>query len=483
MRASLLATLAMIGTVVPATAACGSTTNTNDLFANDGDGSVAGDGSGGLNPAGDGGPGGNFDLDAVSNDVAPPCVGLQCQQQACAGGTTTTISGVVYDPAGRDPLYDVGVYVPNAALSPLPTGASCASCDSLYSGSPLVSALTDSAGKFTIKNAPVGSNIPLVVQVGKWRRQITIPTVTACTDNALPDKSVRLPKNRTEGDIPNIAISTGGADSLECLLVRIGLDESEYGPADTKPDARIHIYRGAGGANTSPAAPSSPSALWNNPADLEKYDIVLLSCEGSETTGMNQAALQKYANDGGRVFASHFHYAWFNTGPFGADNLAQWTRGANPLGNINGEILTTLPSGGTFPKGVALHDWLKNVGALNGNLLPMTEAKHNANVTIANTPSTPWIADSASSSITEYFSFNTPVGAAADAQCGRIVYSDLHVGSASKDYTATRVVPTGCNTGALSPQEKALEFMLFDLSSCVVPDTVPPVAPPGAPPQ
>jgi hypothetical protein len=411
------------------------------------------------------------------------CVGLQCQVHDCGAGKSTTLSGTVYDPAGKNPLYNVVVYVPNAPVQPLTSGATCDSCNSLYTGSPLVTAVTDAAGKFTLTNVPDGKDIPLVVQVGKWRKQITVPSVTQCGATAMPDKSVTLPKNHTEGDIPNIAISTGEADTLECLLRRVGIDASEYG-GGASGGGRIHIFQGGTSIgpfpnmapNTSPAGPASNTALWNNTASLMNYDMVLLSCEGDETHAMNQQAMMDYAAAGGRVFASHYHYAWFNTGPYGGKNLASWSPGTNDMGDIKANIVTS------FPKGQALQDWLTNVGGLTAGELPISQARHNADVNVSNTATTEWIkADGKASpaGATQYLTFNTPLGVKPENQCGRVVFSDLHVGAASGDYTSgSTVVPSGCGTGNLSPQEKALEFMLFDLSSCVTPDNQPPQPPP-----
>ncbi|MGH7269095.1 MAG: hypothetical protein ACREJ3_01585, partial [Polyangiaceae bacterium] len=98
--------------------------------------------------------------------------------------------------------------------------------------------------------------------------------------------------------------------------------------------------------------------------------------------------------------------------------------------------------------------------------------------------SQPWISLDPSTptpNATEYFSFDTPLGSSAAEQCGRVVYSDLHVSggpgaqaqaNVAADYQAgggINIVPSGCAHRDLTPQEKALEFMIFDLSSCLVP--------------
>ena len=139
------------------------------------------------------------------------CMGLQCQQAGCTTGSCvvakcsgtakTTVTGIVRDPAGKVPLFNVTVYIPNSSLAQLSQGATC-DCETSISGSPVVSATTNSKGEFTLEDVPVGSNIPLVIQVGKWRRQATLPSVAACTNTAANAALTRLPRNQSEGHIP-----------------------------------------------------------------------------------------------------------------------------------------------------------------------------------------------------------------------------------------------------------------------------------------
>jgi hypothetical protein len=429
-----------------------------------------------------------------------PCVNLCKQQVQCAGGATTSLSGTVMDPAGKTPLYNILVFVPNAPVDPIKPGATCDRCGSV-SGDPLVSAITDEAGHFTLTNVPVGDNIPLVIQVGKWRRQTKIPTVPQCVDTKLPNDQLRLPKNQSEGDIPQIALTTGGADVMECLLRKVGLDDSEFTVGGGK--GRVHFYAGGGagvtasfdGAHGGQQFSDAPT-FWGTTANLMNYDIVILSCEGETLPATKPpAALQAlydYTAQGGRVFASHWHRFWFNTAartqggtepagpqPSPFEVFATWNDRDAP-GDHNPDPGVTGIVDDSFPKGAAMKKWLVNVNAsTTPGQLPIKESKHNADaldkskatqwITMTNPFSTP-----PNMTAVEYLSFNTPIPKPDDQKCGRVVYSDLHVSAGDQH----QPWPSGCISKDLSPQEKALEFMLFDLSSCIQNDNLPPAPPP-----
>jgi hypothetical protein len=425
-----------------------------------------------------GGQGGTFDPGEDGGGAAPQCLNLQCQQVVCDGGGTTTVSGTVYDPSGTLPLYNIGVYVPNAPLDPVPDTLSCDKCDATFSGSPLVSAITDTEGKFTLENVPVGADIPLVIQVGKWRRQITIPAVDGCVDNPLTDPQVtRLPKSMAEGNLPRIALTTGEADPLFCLLRRLGIDDNEYGIAGS--EARIHFFQGANGAaefdsgfGASPGAtlPSAETTLWNT--DWANYDIVLLSCEGAELPGPkdgHRVALRDYIDVGGRVFATHYHYNWFQgDAPADLSHIATFTSEMNQFDNELVDIDQT------FPKGVALADWMTFVDGSSPHTQFIVFDGRRHTLTVDETHARIWVRYLDN---TEYFSFNAPIETPEADQCGRMVFSDIHVSAGAGDPQAN-AFPSACTNDPLTEQEKALIFMFFDLSACIIPDDHP-VCPPG----
>jgi hypothetical protein len=457
-------------------------------------------------PIESGNNGANFSANVTTTvvDAGTPATG------SCPGNTTT-ISGYVYDPAGANPLYNVSVYVPdpNSPLPDLDTVPLTCGCSQLFPAGVLAAGLpTDATGHFEIPCAPSGA-VSLVVQTGKWRMQYNGITIHPNASNLVTN--LRLPANAAEGSLPNIAISTGGSDSLECLPLRIGVSATEY-VAGSAAGGHIHIYTGYRGAALQQGPVESYQALWDQQADLNQHDVVLLSCEGHETTGgtpgapmtaASQTLLMNYANAGGRVFASHYQYAWFNTGPFntGANQVATWVAGAQTIDDTQsfpGDVDTTLVGGNAFPEGAALQQWLGTVGALTANQIPIWFARNNV-MALSQPPSTEWIhldqSVAQAPSATQYFSVDTPIGAA--SVCGRIVYSDLHVSGGpgqaqpgvAPDYANAPgggrggmgmqggVVPTQCAMRPLTPQEEALEFMLFDLSSCIVPigqTTMPP---------
>ena len=368
-------------------------------------------------------------------------------------------------PTGFDPLLNALVYVPNATVQPFPQQVSCESCGAQASGSPLVSAVSGIDGKFTITNVPVGTNIPVVIQLGRWRRQINV-NVAACTDNQMPAASTRLPRNKTEGDIPLMAFATGSVDALECVLRKIGVDDTEF----TLPsgNGRVHLYVGnggywSGGASIGGTGQPVEDTLWSNLNTLEKYDMVLFPCQGNQydKSSSVQQNLINYANAGGRIFATHYSYVWFyNVAPFAL--TANWTP--------NASVISQDPQIGyidtTFPKGQALAQWLKllNASTTLGQIQINTLRDDVASV-IA--PTQVWMTIH-NPQLPMHFTFNTPVGAQPANQCGRVPFDDFHVEDVS---TYPEVAfPQECNNGPMTPQEKLLEFMLFDLASCVTAD-------------
>jgi hypothetical protein len=442
------------------------------------------------------------DTQQDSGYVPDACEGLSCFQVDCAskGLAPTTLSGTVYAPNGTLPLYGVNVYVPSTDPGPLVDGATCARCDQGLQGGALTAAITDETGHFELTDVPATTDVPVVIQIGKWRRQIRIANVAACetlpidaVDTTLPKSMDDLTPNSTGVDMPRIAISTGGADALECLIRKLGIADKEI--ATSGSTARIHLYsdfsaagKGVGsfaaGFAGGTGAFADSQNLWNPTLPytggvdkMKEYDIIFLSCEGSQYPATKpQAALdalQAYADYGGRAFASHWQNIWVG-GEVGnaSHGIADWEAVANfNFGNNpSPDTLTATIDELSNPKGMSFATWMDNVGgSTSHDHLTVTQSRTTC-TSVDPAKSEQWVyldpATSPNYSSSMNFQFTTPQSLPADQRCGKVVFSDMHV-SADSSSSAATPYPGGCSTAPLTGQEKALAFMFFDIASCV----------------
>ena len=367
----------------------------------------------------------------------------------------TAITGKVFAPNGTLPLYNVTVYAPVSDPPPFTPGVQCGQCSTTLPGGAYASTTTDPTGAFRLEGIPAGTNVPVIITTGKWRRKLTVPTVTACQDTAIPDGELRLPRNKTEGEMPRIAIVTGGCDALACIFHKLGIDTAEFGGSSAST-ASVVFYNGSGGS--APGSPQPSTALHGNLEEMKKFDVVVNSCECSEHNENKTAPdlLRQYADLGGRVLGSHFHYTWTkNLIPQWRDT-ATWSAGSS----TGPDIVDT-----SHPGGQALAQWLIATGA-SATLGQIQLGTKTYDASGIGPNATRWLqatGSSGSTPTTHYMSFNTPVGVPIENQCGRVVYAGMHVSSSGSVGTS---FPSSCGA-TFTPDEKAFAFLLFDLTTCV----------------
>jgi hypothetical protein len=402
-----------------------------------------------------------------------PCTGLCPQQQLCDGGSATLTGTVVAAPwvgtgaTYGDPVPNVLVYIPNRTAAPYVDpftpramegpSQQCSTCGADVSGNPLVETNTNYMGVFTLTNVPVGSTIPVVIQLGRWRRVFTVST--ACGSNTvnaagMPAGYLLMPATSAQGDIPLTAISTGDVDAMECVLLKMGVDPSEFVAYSSGATGRIQLYQGNGAtASAGGTTPPETTLMGTSSAadagaaggTYNDYDQVILPCWGIDPTTNNSlnakspaelANLVTYGNQGGHFFATHYSYAWlYNNNPY--STTANWEVNHNTnITSMTGVVSQSVPP--TTPPttpGVFVQ-WLNYIGALSpssGTATPpnpadvtIANARHDVNSVVS--PSVEWIDGTDpgdQSAMLLHYTFDTPVGST--SQCGHAIFSDFHV--------------------------------------------------------
>jgi hypothetical protein len=443
--------------------------------------------------------------------------------------------------ANATPLAGISVFQPAGALTPLADGLVCDTCDSVSSPA-VYKTLTNGTGAFTLYVTP-GKNVPITVQTGRWRRTVLVD-VQACQDNdfeaAGKKGTFRLPRGVTDGyggtaNLPKLAITTGNQESLECLLTKIGVKDDQFAKYSDTDTHRVQLFKD-NGMDISGGAPAA-SSLFTSTV-LPKFNAVLSDCGGSHqdlyehATNTMKGALRDYVNAGGRYFGDH--YAAQDFLQHNVD--ASWTaEPASPgaagvidyvdttgVGDANKVLIVqgqTAPAGASAAQ-AQLKTWMEAVGANGGFTNAFTSATNPAKgMRWVGDKATAWFAsngaldDSCGGSPPNncqtnwdgsYYANNDsrrilsasfrsgnngtpgdPSDDGVEKTCGQtdgygiVLFNEMHV---SESRTSGNSFPSKCVDNTLAPEEKALEYQIFQLTACN-PGSLPPSPTAPTPPE
>lgn len=429
--------------------------------------SSVGGSSGGDGGSGGGGGGGGTDAD-------DQCQGADCINH-CPAGSMTTISGKVTMPNGIDPVPGAMVYVPRE-VTEFPGEVRCEVCSQL-SDSAIVSTESAVDGSFTLGPIPTGENqqpgftTTVVAQIGRFRKLAEVVISAPCGQNTAAAGDFRLPsRNQGFDNIPAIAVGTGDYDVMECVLLKLGIDQDAF-----------DLYDGVAFGST-PGAMGSLDALLSDLARMKTYNIIFLNCadntyENLLTNAAIRENIESYVLSGGRLYVTDWSYDYIEQeeqfcpiidfGPSVDTNpSAPEPMNAAAIGNdgITTEALVLddgLAAWLRAVEAVAASEIIDDQGRVHiehflGGWVMQYDVPEAESVKV-------WLRGNVTG---DGLSGDLPLTTTFDYEaCGRVLYSSYH--TAGRDFEAPEAFPDYCSSAPLSPQERVLEYLILHIADCI----------------
>ena len=277
----------------------------------------------------------------------------------------------------------------------------------------------------------------------------------------------RLPRNKAEGDIPLMAFVTGAVDALECVLRKIGIDDAEFtARRPRRQRARAPLSRPTAPNAGTGDAPGDATLVGERQPSSASYDMVLFPCEGGQndkTAG--DAAERHQLRQRRRPRLRHplqLRRGSTTTRPSAAHRPIWNRRPAQRARHDHDRLSSTRPS----PRG------RRSRSGWRSRRRRLDHARADPDQRSCATTSTAVVRAVAALDLHDRARpgragrCTTPSTRRSarppTQQCGRVLFGDFHVENASS--TTGADLPRRVRQPApMTPQEKLLEFMLFDL--------------------